>query len=258
VIKTIKTLLPREMGIPQQALATCDLAVVDLPLTQGIEELARAPSFRLSLLGERLPVAAKRASFNCMSSSGKAAGTACERGSGEEVVIGGQQVLRDIGISHGGAARRHPEALLQERETGTGAAGLAAERRARAQTRPPARPHKAPWARRAGHQSGAPDRCTRPSALGCRCHRCGAAGRPSRCPLIDQPVMVQPHRDLAANQVRRHRVDDLPHLDRAGAPRPHREQLVVGKAKGGQWCQPFEFLLMAPLARSIEGAEHLG
>gem|GEM_PF-5145342 len=59
VIKTIKALLPREMGIPQQALASCDLAVVDLLLTEGVEELARAPSFRLSLLGERLPVAAE-------------------------------------------------------------------------------------------------------------------------------------------------------------------------------------------------------
>jgi len=32
------------------------------------------------------------------------------------VVIGGQQVLGNHGIRQGAAARRHPEALLQERE----------------------------------------------------------------------------------------------------------------------------------------------
>jgi hypothetical protein len=46
VLKTIKALLPREMGIPQQPLAPCDLAVVDLLLTEGIEELAGAPARR--------------------------------------------------------------------------------------------------------------------------------------------------------------------------------------------------------------------
>jgi hypothetical protein len=81
---------------------------------------------------------------------------------------------------------------------------------------------------------------------------------PVTAQIDDQPVMVQPHRDLAANQGGRYRVDHLPHLDRAGAPHPHSEQLVVGKAKSGQWCQPFEFLIVAPLARSIEGTEHLG
>ena len=81
---------------------------------------------------------------------------------------------------------------------------------------------------------------------------------PVAAQIHDQPVMVQPHRHLTANQARRHRIDHLPHLDRAGAPHPHREQLVVGKAKSGQWCQPFEFLLVAPLARGIEGTEHLG
>ena len=39
VIKAIKALLPRQMGIAQQALASCDLAVVDLLFTQGVEEL---------------------------------------------------------------------------------------------------------------------------------------------------------------------------------------------------------------------------
>jgi hypothetical protein len=48
-----------------------------------------------------------------------------------------------------------------------------------------------------------------------------------------QPVVVQAHRDLAADQGGRHRVDDLPHLDRAGAAHPHRQQLIVSKAKGG-------------------------
>ena len=51
VIKAIEALLPRKMGIAQQALASCDLAVVDLLLTKGIEELPRAPALGLSLLG---------------------------------------------------------------------------------------------------------------------------------------------------------------------------------------------------------------
>ena len=41
--------------------------------------------------------------------------------------------------------------------------------------------------------------------------------------IDDQSVMVQPHRNLVADQARRHRVDDLAHLDRAGAPHPYRE-----------------------------------
>jgi hypothetical protein len=63
VIKAIDALLPREMGIAQQALAACDLAVVDLLLTEGVEELAGGPTLGLSLLGERLPVAAKAGEF---------------------------------------------------------------------------------------------------------------------------------------------------------------------------------------------------
>ena len=73
----------------------------------------------------------------------------------------------------------------------------------------------------------------------------------------DQSVMVQSHRHLAADQARRHRVDDLAHLDRAGAPHPHREQLVVGKAIGRQRAQRLQFLFVAPLPRGVEGAEHL-
>jgi hypothetical protein len=97
-----------------------------------------------------------------------------------------------------------------------------------------------------------------PRAMAAAAIGAGQLADPVAAQIDDQPVMVQPHRDLAANQGGRHRVDNLPHLDRAGAPHPHREQLVVGKAKSRQWCQPFEFLLVAPLARSIEGAEHLG
>ena len=63
VIKTIKPLLPREMGIPQQPLASGDQAVVNLLLTERIEKLGRAPAFCLSLLAERLPVAAKAREF---------------------------------------------------------------------------------------------------------------------------------------------------------------------------------------------------
>ena len=72
-----------------------------------------------------------------------------------------------------------------------------------------------------------------------------------------QPVVMQPHRDLAADQGGRHRVHHLPHLDRAGPAHPHREQLVVGKAEGRQGSEMLEFLLVAPLPGGIEGAEHL-
>ena len=40
MIKAIKALLPREMGIPQQVLAACDLAAGNVLLTEGVEELA--------------------------------------------------------------------------------------------------------------------------------------------------------------------------------------------------------------------------
>jgi len=66
VIKAIKALLPRKMGIAQQPLASGDQAVVDLLLTEGIEELARAPTLGLSLLGEQLPVAAKAGEFQLL------------------------------------------------------------------------------------------------------------------------------------------------------------------------------------------------
>ena len=66
VIKAIKALLPREMGIAQQPLASGDQAVIDLLLTEGIEELARAPTLGLSLLGERLPLAAKAGEFQLL------------------------------------------------------------------------------------------------------------------------------------------------------------------------------------------------
>ena len=96
-----------------------------------------------------------------------------------------------------------------------------------------------------------------PRAMAAAAIGAGQLANPVAAQIDVQPVMVQPHRDLAANQGGRHRVDHLPHLDRAGAPHPHRQQLVVGKAKSGQWCQLFKLLLVAPLARGIEGAEHL-
>ena len=72
-----------------------------------------------------------------------------------------------------------------------------------------------------------------------------------------QSVVMQPHRDLAADQCGRHRVHHLAHLDRAAPAHPHREQLVVGKAEGRQGSEMLEFLLVAPLPGGIEGAEHL-
>lgn len=63
VIKAIQPLLPREMSLAQQALAPGNQAVVNLLLTERIEELGRAPTFCLSLLAERLPVAAKAREF---------------------------------------------------------------------------------------------------------------------------------------------------------------------------------------------------
>ena len=58
----------------------------------------------------------KRASLRCFRSSGSAASTAAERGKGDEVVIGGQQMLGDDGIGEARATGRHPEALLQSGE----------------------------------------------------------------------------------------------------------------------------------------------
>jgi hypothetical protein len=91
---------------------------------------------------------------------------------------------------------------------------------------------------------------------------CGAIGAweladPVAAQKHHQPVVVQPHRDLAADQGGRHGVNDLPHLDRAGAAHPHREQLVIGKAEGRQGSEMLEFLLVAPLPGGVESAEHL-
>jgi hypothetical protein len=47
-----------------------------------------------------------------------------------------------------------------------------------------------------------------------------------------QPVWMQPHCNLAADQRGRHRVDEPPHLDHAGAPHPHREQCQATSAFG--------------------------
>ena len=81
---------------------------------------------------------------------------------------------------------------------------------------------------------------------------------PITAQIHNQPVMVQAHRDLVANQRRRHRVNHLPYLGRAGAPHPGTEQLVVGKTKGLQGPQLFELLLIPPLPGDIEGTEYLG
>lgn len=66
VVKTIEALLPGEMGAAQQALLACDLALFQLQFTEGVEELARAPALGLSLLGQRLPVAAKARQFQLL------------------------------------------------------------------------------------------------------------------------------------------------------------------------------------------------
>jgi len=49
-----------------------------------------------------------------------------------------------------------------------------------------------------------------------------------------QPIVVDPHRHLPADQGRRHRVDDFSHLDRAGAPHLDLLDVVVDKAVGRQ------------------------
>jgi len=63
LIKPVKALLPGQVGIAQQPLAPCHQTVVTLLLAEGMEELAGAPALRLSLLSERLPVAAKASEF---------------------------------------------------------------------------------------------------------------------------------------------------------------------------------------------------
>jgi len=59
VVKTIEALLPGEMGTTEQALLAGDLTLFQLLLTEGVEELARAPALGLSLFGQRLPMAAE-------------------------------------------------------------------------------------------------------------------------------------------------------------------------------------------------------
>ncbi len=46
VVKTVETLLPGEMGAAEQALLAGDLPLFQLLLTEGVEELARAPARR--------------------------------------------------------------------------------------------------------------------------------------------------------------------------------------------------------------------
>ena len=59
MVKTLKALLPGQVRTAQQPLLTRDLAVLQLLLAEGVEELRRAPAFGLSLLCECTPVAAK-------------------------------------------------------------------------------------------------------------------------------------------------------------------------------------------------------
>lgn len=59
VIKAIEPFVPGEMGAAQQALLAGDLPLFQLLFTEDVEELARAPALSLSLLGQRLPVAAE-------------------------------------------------------------------------------------------------------------------------------------------------------------------------------------------------------
>jgi hypothetical protein len=75
---------------------------------------------------------------------------------------------------------------------------------------------------RPGLGAQAIDQVLQIDAPGPRAMAAGAVGAgqladPVAAEVDDQPVMVQPHRDLAADQGGRHRVDHLPHLDRAGA-----------------------------------------
>jgi hypothetical protein len=61
VVKSLEAFLPWQVGFSQQPLAACDLAVIDLLLAEGIEELAGASALCFSLVAERLPVVAKAA-----------------------------------------------------------------------------------------------------------------------------------------------------------------------------------------------------
>ena len=70
-----------------------------------------------------------------------------------------------------------------------------------------------------------------PRAITVDAIQAGQLANPVAVQIDHQPVMMQPHRYLTANRARRHRVEQLPHLDRAGAPHPYREQLEVSKAK---------------------------
>ncbi len=63
VVKAIETFLPREMGTAQQALLAGNLPLFQFLLTEGVEELARAPALGISLIGQRLPVTAEARQF---------------------------------------------------------------------------------------------------------------------------------------------------------------------------------------------------
>ena len=47
VVKPLEPFLPRQMGGPQQPLLAGDLALLQLLLAKGVEELGRAPAFGL-------------------------------------------------------------------------------------------------------------------------------------------------------------------------------------------------------------------
>ncbi len=98
VIKVIDTLLPWEASILQKPLLACDLAVFQLLLRERKETGWGFQCSALLAQARGCQWLRKRASLSSLSSSGSAASTAAGRGMGEEVVIGGEQMLGNHGI----------------------------------------------------------------------------------------------------------------------------------------------------------------
>ncbi len=157
VVKAVQAFLPRQMGIVQQPLAPCDLAVVDLLLTEGIEELGGATALGLRLLGERLPVAAEASEFQLFEQQRQ---RRFHRRWARLWGGGGHRRPADVGESRGQTGRcgvaAPGSAAATPTERGFVCFGPAAERRAPAQRTPPARRRTTPQPsigqRRHGHR----------------------------------------------------------------------------------------------------------
>ncbi len=78
----------------------------------------------------------------------------------------------------------------------------------------------------------------------------GKLADPVAAQIDDQPVTVRLHHDLTANQARRHRIEHLPHLDRADSPSPWKG-VYEGERQWGQ-IAILTFINLKAIALSAE------